>query len=173
MEISGNNTAHRFIYEPGSRVRARVRRIPAFLWAAFTTYVTILYFQCVVNYFFQKTNGVFITRNREEAPLWTFLCHKRASSACFTSSRPSTLLNPGAILSNIKAVRRPCIGHHSSRRAAVLICAEIIPFPANLVPACIHMAPEAVILCMQIVPVILPLEPAVFHPAVFIEVIPV
>ena len=43
------------LYEPGSLARARVRRIPAFLWAAFTTYVTILHPQSNVNCFFKKT----------------------------------------------------------------------------------------------------------------------
>ena len=51
MEISGNNTAHRFIYKPGSLTRARVRRIPAFLSVVLTTFVILLYRYRFVNHF--------------------------------------------------------------------------------------------------------------------------
>ena len=57
------------LYEPGSLARARVRRIPAFLWAAFTTYVTILYFQCVVNYFSKKQTA-FLSPGTGKRPLY-------------------------------------------------------------------------------------------------------
>ena len=39
------------VYEPGSLTRARVRRIPAFLSVALTTYVILLYRFRFVNHF--------------------------------------------------------------------------------------------------------------------------
>lgn len=49
---------------------------------------------------------------------------------------------------------------------------EIIPFNADLLPACVHEAAVSVALCMKIVPVSIILDPACAHIPIGVKVVP-
>ena len=84
----GNATAHHSIYEPRSLTRARVRRIPAFLSVALTTYVILLYRFRFVNHFSRYFPQPFHT-----SPL-DLSSHRRISKIhnAFLSDKTTTFL---------------------------------------------------------------------------------